>query len=643
MGDSLVGIFKKLGKLVDLRTQNKDNLVSSINEIADKTSGIDTMKTKLDSSVGKIEAGLNYNTIKITKNDGTVENVLIKTQGVSGSSINVFKSSQVGGSFIATEKTNTFTIDGIDTTKDVDLIYNNLVLVNNVDYTLDKTSGVVGLSFELEIDEVIYYVITNTSYDYNDLDNLPDLSLKADTSITNSLSEQIGVLNNDRGYLNGVIVSDANNINLNGKYILTNTTLNKPSENQDWYACDATFENGGITGRVTATCYAGDNLGRTYTRVNLHGTWYDWQEIATTDPTVVTIPSNTDLSTYIQTMKENKIYRQVANTGVTNSPNPELYCFYTKEGSTINCVVFEGVNSTYYITNTVNNGYFGWKQVSTTDSSMQIKIMPNGTSTKSCTEIGIYKCSQWTDYPSTNPDAQGMLVVIKYTGGDSYPNLWCTQTFYNPHGNQQWIKATAGTMEGDWLEVTTNATLDERGYLNSRRLHGYDMNNLGNNGFYTGDNWANAPTNVSTEWFNVIVTKTIDNYVTQLAFSANNNGKVYVRQLSGTWREWQEISTTTTINLTLLNAWQAHAKAIKNGGIVSIVGSMFAGTVTPGTIIMTGLPYAYDSAVFEFYNGSVQSVGSGYISPSGDMIISQVTSGLAVGTQVFFSVSYPIA
>lgn len=194
MNNSLVGIFKKLGKLTELKTQNKESLVSSINEIADKTNGIDTVKNQVLNSVKSVEAGLNYNTIKITKNDGSTENVMIKVQGGASDSINVFKSSQKGGSFVATEVTSTFTIEDLDTTKDVDLIYNNLFLVKDVDYMVDKESKTVVLGFDLDINEIVYYILTNTSYDYNDLNNLPDLNLKVDKSqIKNTLTEtQVG-------------------------------------------------------------------------------------------------------------------------------------------------------------------------------------------------------------------------------------------------------------------------------------------------------------------------------------------------------------------------------------------------------------------------------------------------------------------
>lgn len=301
MANNLVGIFKKLGKLGELRTQNKENLVSSINEVADKAKVIDTIKEKVDTSVKSVEAGLNYNTIKITKNDGTVENVLIKIQGGgSGSSINVFKSSQNGGSFIAKEATNTFTIEGLDSTKDVELIYNNLFLINGADYTLDKSTGVVGLAFDMDVDEIIYYIITNTSYDYYDLDNLPDLSQKADKSYVDRLSY---VLGNEHFSSNNV-----NDWNVTGVYGTNEETINRPP-NASW--------------GIVSVQGIGENLLQFYTPMNNNGqdnnrrgffwarskdnvAWSDWKEIATTDNALVTkgILENTDLATHY----ENGIY-----------------------------------------------------------------------------------------------------------------------------------------------------------------------------------------------------------------------------------------------------------------------------------------------------------------------------------------------
>lgn len=124
----------------------------------------------------------------------------------------------------------------------------------------------------------------------------------ANTKLTeiDNLTQKVNVLNDDRGYLTSVVVNDANDIRQNGKYILTYTSINKPDNGTDWYVCDATFEILGTTGRLIATCYAGVNMGKTYTRINLHGTWNDWQEIATTTKTPFTCTAGTGFTILFQ-------------------------------------------------------------------------------------------------------------------------------------------------------------------------------------------------------------------------------------------------------------------------------------------------------------------------------------------------------
>lgn len=193
MSTNLIGIFKKLGKLSELRTKNKNSLVESLNEVSTKAD-------KVETSVANVEAGLNYNTIKVTKNDGTSENVLIKIQGGSGEAINVFKTAQQEGDYVAEGATDNFVIDGVDNTKDVTLIYNNLYLVEGTDYTLDKSSGTVTLTFELVADEVVHYIITSTSYEYSELNGLPDLSKYATNEKTDGIASKVDTLNKNLNY-----------------------------------------------------------------------------------------------------------------------------------------------------------------------------------------------------------------------------------------------------------------------------------------------------------------------------------------------------------------------------------------------------------------------------------------------------------
>ena len=274
----LIGIFKKLGKLKNLRTNKKTDLVSSINEVNDKA----------NSSVSSVEAGLNYNTIKITKNDGTTENILIKVQGGSDS-INVFKTAQHGGSFVATENTDTFTIEGIDSTKDVQVIYKNFFLVPNVDYIVNKETGEVGLGFTLEKDEVIYYLITDTSFDYNELNNLPNIgdlaSLKTSSKEIvgginevlekeKSNAEQINILaGGDVKRASDIGVSNANDLPI-GWY--NGNLSNSPT--RDWFTYHTFYKLG--SSYKTQIAY-GVNNNLIYVRIYLDNMWGNWEQMVT--------------------------------------------------------------------------------------------------------------------------------------------------------------------------------------------------------------------------------------------------------------------------------------------------------------------------------------------------------------------------
>ena len=184
-----------------------------------------------------------------------------------------------------------------------------------------------------------------------------------------------------------------------------------------------------------------------------------WKELATTESDVVTIPNNTDLATYLPTMKENKIYRQNPNSGVKNSPNPALFCFYTRQGSVINCTGYDRVNPSYYITNVVNGEYFGWRQIATTSSAMNYVDGASNLDANTLTHVtvnaptiyrGTFKMSS---LPRGVGDGQGLLIVYPYAGGGS--DHWNRQEFMSAHDmGTVWQRFAANGGYGPWKRMS---------------------------------------------------------------------------------------------------------------------------------------------------------------------------------------------
>lgn len=194
----------EIGEYVDYTIRSNSGM--NVTDIHESIKMIPTLKTKVDemdvtlnSSISGVEASTNYNTIKVIKNDGTVEYVELKILGGGeGSSVKLFESGRVHESYTATtDGETTFTIPvEVTTNSYVEMFFKNLYLINNVDYTLtiDEASGTssIELKFPLKQGETVYYTVVHTSYDYNDLDNIPDLSQKIDkTQIKNTLDETV--------------------------------------------------------------------------------------------------------------------------------------------------------------------------------------------------------------------------------------------------------------------------------------------------------------------------------------------------------------------------------------------------------------------------------------------------------------------
>lgn len=87
----------------------------------------------------------------------------------------LFKTSQDVSSFTATQITRNFIVNEYNDKKDIEIVFKNLYLVKDVDFTIDAATKVVTLNFDLNIGDVVYYIITNTSYSYSNLSGTPNI------------------------------------------------------------------------------------------------------------------------------------------------------------------------------------------------------------------------------------------------------------------------------------------------------------------------------------------------------------------------------------------------------------------------------------------------------------------------------------
>ena len=253
--------------------------MESINELASRPSGTggisEEEREKIDKSVSNVEATEMYNTIKISKNDGTYQNVVIKIKGSENKNdiLNVFKTSQQEGSFTTVEGGNTFVIEGFDETKDLTLIYNNLFLIADEDYQLDKSSGTVVLKFDLEETDTIHYIVTSTSYSYGDLKGTPNLEVYALDENLTSLIEGL----ESRGQLTSAVEVDSNvdTIVSNGYYT---GMQGLPSEMTEGKV--AVLSVIGTGTNVIQKCFVVDTVEKNVTEYNRvkTDTWGEWQK-----------------------------------------------------------------------------------------------------------------------------------------------------------------------------------------------------------------------------------------------------------------------------------------------------------------------------------------------------------------------------
>lgn len=594
---SLIGIFKKLGNLKELLTTEKTNLVGSINELFNKTR----------DSVKSVEAGLNYNTIKITKMDGTVENILIKIQGGSSSEMNVFKSAQHGGSYVAEAKTDSFTIEGMDKTKEVQIIYKNLFLIENVDYTINKNSGVVGLSFTLDIDEVVYYIIADTSYDYNELNNLPNIG-NIDSLATES-KEIVGAINEHEEQINSSLkVEHRNNIDLNSirnsgtqGYCTncTNTPFGTDGELLD-------YETHETTGYQEFVIW---HNGEKYSRI-YNNTWSEWRKSATED----------DIKTIHSSKRPIASMSQISGSGYYHVEGGDSSFPYAYGSVLVRDMGNERVadfittgldKKYYYNVKLVGQDWDGWKTLATTDGALTEKnIVDIETDWNIITSQGIYPVhsgkgnnSPFITYPDLYDYGQLIVTEALRSVTQSYTTHVTARTvtrggWKHDDGSVDWSNWVQHAKETDMSYVKSKVEVREESrdtptypteYKQGMTYRGLKYNSAVN---------LDKDGHVHIIGYNAWSDATAD--VHEIAFC---NGDIFVRknisplstdQGFNEWTEWSKMATTTTMNISsnLLNGWTIFNEDFptivsRTGDIVTISGSLKDGIGNGGTNILT--------------------------------------------------------
>jgi hypothetical protein len=92
------------------------------------------------------------------------------------------------------------------------------------------------------------------------------------------------------------------------------------------------------------------------------------------------------------------------------------------------------------------------------DSTMYYKDFgATSTDLNTIVATGIYRCGKWTNYPSDNPDGQGIVEIYKLNVG------WERQVFISPHFNMRWERVRINSVWDVWKQValieTTTLTL----------------------------------------------------------------------------------------------------------------------------------------------------------------------------------------
>lgn len=165
--------------------------------------------------------------------------------------------------------------------------------------------------------------------------------------------------------------------------------------------------------------------------------------------------------------------------------------------------------------------------------------------------------------------------------------------------NQRKIATELGTSQQQ-----INVLNSDRGYLTSKIA--IDFNSIMDNGKYSITNGTNTPDgSTASVWLLEVTSRDVSACYQKaicLYSELGNTGKIYERTRgSSIWQPWKEISTTSTWKPTssnLANGWQAwggiYPTFVRNGNLVTVTnGNIGGGTITAGTILLTGIPAEY--------------------------------------------------
>lgn len=159
-------------RFLNYRLEQNGEKESNITIIDEWAESIDN---KLNKSVKDITSSMKDNTFNVVLNDDTAKEVTIKTVGGSGSELRVFKNSpNIPKSFTPTVDVNQFDIVANET-DDIELVLHGSPLVKTNEYNTTYANGVhtVLLDFTLNANETIWYITSETTFNYNDLSNAP--------------------------------------------------------------------------------------------------------------------------------------------------------------------------------------------------------------------------------------------------------------------------------------------------------------------------------------------------------------------------------------------------------------------------------------------------------------------------------------
>lgn len=97
------------------------------------------------------------------------------------------------------------------------------------------------------------------------------------------------------------------------------------------------------------------------------------------------------------------------------------------------------------------------------DFAQIIELGWDETDTKTAVGISgkttIYRCANWTDFPTESPDGQGTLIAVNYNGSGivGTDSMWVTQFFISARTNVVYKRFINGTGVDSWFEMYSAA------------------------------------------------------------------------------------------------------------------------------------------------------------------------------------------